>query len=622
VSITLTLIPIIALPVLALVGWWRVTRDTITGSIERALVAGIWTVLQFSGGLAVLGWVGVLSAPAALVSQSIITAAVWAISISTRPSIDHALGSSELAADTDVAPVSNTRRRILAGITALGTVTVLLLVARTVWYATLLPVDDSDGATYHLPILIEAIRTGQFGRPSSVWTFGWTSPKSADMAFLWLMLVRKIDLVLFGQVLFLPLAVVSTSALSVWAGVRRHVAGAFGATIIFIPIVVVQATTAYVDVASGAIFLAAVAATMLYRSRVLSGTFGTLTVFAAVGLAAGSKYSFLLPATFLLVVAFWPDIRDRRLSRAHAYGALILLVGAHWYIAPIIWYGNPMWPYAMPFLTDMFPNYLTTVDTVIRAELAAAPALASTPSVARPIIVWLETGPQYQMYTFDSRQSGLGPLWFVLWIPAIFGWMLIWIGEKRYRDLLLLGGVIALSFLVQTYTWWTRFTWWIAALGIVALGVVYERSPSWARIAIATLTVVGGIYVLSFTNVQGVWTAPTMERLMGDERPVLVSAGEAVAYAYSQEGEVIAIPGLAWASWNTYLRGHDFGNAIVVVPPGEGLRERLTASGATMIFNPNSPPTWADDSFAGLSSCLEEVTNDAAGPSIYRIDCP
>ena len=50
-SITLTLIPIIALPVLALVGWWRVTRDTITGSIERALVAGI---CKFATGLPVV----------------------------------------------------------------------------------------------------------------------------------------------------------------------------------------------------------------------------------------------------------------------------------------------------------------------------------------------------------------------------------------------------------------------------------------------------------------------------------------------------------------------------------------------------------------------------------------
>jgi len=614
---------IIALPILAVFGWWRVTTGVVTGGAERALVTGIWSVLQFSGGLAALGWIGVLSMPAALVSQGVLTAGVWAVSVRRGRPDSRTTEPPEQSDPLGEPPRSDMLRKVFLGIVALGVITAALLVARTIWYATLLPIDSSDGSTYHLPILIEALRTGQFGRPPSVWTFGWTSPKSADMAFLWLILGGNLDLVLFGQLLFLPLGIASTAVLAVWAGVRRRVAWMFGATILFIPIVVVQATTAYVDIAAGALFLAAIAATVLYRSGKLAGTFGVLTVFAAVGLAAGSKYSFLVAGAILLVVAFWPDLLHRRLTRAHALGVLVLLIGAHWYLAPIIWYGNPAWPYAMPYFTNLFPNHLDTVGAVVKRELAAAPALVDLPSFIRPLVVWVEAGPLYQTYTFDSRQSGLGPLWFILWIPAILAWSLIWIREKRYRNLLLIGGLIAVSFVIQTYPWWTRFTWWIAGLGILAAAVVYERSSPWIRTTIAGLIVAGGLYVLVFTNVQGAWTAPTVDRLMAGDDPVLVTAGEAVAYGHQQHDEIIAVPGLAWGSWNTYLLGHDFGNTLVIVRPGEDLEDRIRASGATMLFDPGWPIAWPVESLVSLETCLEEVgRNDVTDQAIYRIDCP
>jgi hypothetical protein len=621
VPAVLTTIAILILPILAAIGWWRLTSHTVAGGAERAVVAGIWTVLQFSGGLAILGWVGVLSAGAAISTQAIATAAVWIIPRRLNTSRDiEPVGEPQVStAETE----SIKRGRFLVGIVAVGGVVAALLVLRTIWYATLLPIDGADGSTYHLPILIEALNAGQFGRPPSVWTFGWTSPKSADMAFLWLMLGRNLDLVLLGQILFLPIGVAATAALAVWAGVRRRVAWAFSATILFIPIVVVQATTAYVDIASGALFLAAIAATALYRSRKLTGGFGMLTVFAAIGLAAGSKYSFLVPSAILFVVAFWPDLRCRRITKVHALGLLVLMIGAHWYVAPVVWFGNPAWPYGMPILADFFPNYLDTVDAVVQRELTAAPALVDLPAFIRPAVVWVEAGPLFQTYTFDSRQSGLGALWFILWIPAIFGWTLIWIKERRYRDLVFLGGIIGASFLLQTYPWWTRFTWWIAALGIIATAVVYERSAERVRIAIAIVTVIGGVYVLAFTNVQGMWHAATIERLINGEEPALVAAGEAVAYGYEQHEQIIAVPGLEWAYWNTYLRGRELNNDLIVVPPGDGLVDRIRASGATMLFDPGGPIAWPGESLAALERCLEEVTtNDETGPTIYRVACP
>ena len=616
----LTSMLLIALPVLAAAGWWRVVRGVVTGGAERVLATGIWTVLQFSGGLAALGWLGLLSMPAALLTQAALTISVWAISTLRKRPTEVALIPSDV---DDESGQSGAMSRVIVGIVVVGVVAAGVIIARTLWYAALLPIDSADGSTYHLPILIDALRTGRFGRPESVWTFGWTSPKAADMAFLWLMLGNRLDLVLMGQILFLPLGVAATAALAVWAGVRRKAAWFFGGMIVFVPIVVVQATTAYVDIAGGALFLAAIATTVLYRSGKLHGTFGILTVFAAVGLAAGAKYSFLVPGAILLIVAFWPDLRRWNVTKAHAFGVLVLLVGSHWYLAPLIWYGNPSWPYEMPFLSGLFPNYLTTVDAIVQNELSAAPSLEKLPSLLRPLLVWIEAGPDAYMYTMDSRQSGLGPLWFILWLPAILAWALMWMRTGRRRDLLMIGAIFAVSFVIQTYAWWTRFTWWIVALGIIATAVVYERSAAWVRAGIATLVVLGGIYVLAFTNVQGAWTAPTMDRLLAGDDPVAVTAGDAVAYAHRLENEIIAVPGLAWGSWNTYLLGADFSNTLVIVPPGEDLLDRIRASGATILFDPGWPVAWPEENLEDLDPCLQELSrNHDPDQSLHRIDCP
>lgn len=601
-----------------------VVQPRVAGSAARATTTGIWLTLQFSGGLALLGWVGVLSVPAALALQTALTAAVvtwgWVGHRRTAPPSSSPDPEGTVAPD-DPSETSWTRR-LLITLLVIGAVAGALIALRTIWYATLIPIDGSDGSTYHLPALIEALNAGRFGRPSSVTIYGWTSPKAVDMVFLWLMLGRNLDFVLFGQIVFLPIAIASTAAISVWAGASNRVGWAFGSLILFIPIVVVQATTAYVDVAAGALFLAALAAMLLYRSGTLRGAFGVLSVFAAVGLAAGSKYSLLVPAALVLVVAFWPDLRHRTLTRAHLLGVGVLLVGAHWYLAPIVWYGNPAWPYAMPLLPDVFGSHVESVSRVVDAELGAAPALADAVAPLRPILVWVEKGPLYETYTFDSRQSGLGPLWFVVWLPAIAAFVVLWLRDRRYRDLWLFGGVVAIAFVTQTYSWWTRFTWWIAVLGIVATAVIFQRSRQWTRIAIAALLVGGGVYVLAFTNVQGIWTAPTISRLLEGQPKVLVSAGEAVAYGHSLDGEVIAVPAIAWGSWNTYLRGHDFTNSIVVVPPGEGLEQRLRAAGATMIFDPASPAGWSDGTLDELGTCVELVRRgDGTDASIYRFVC-
>jgi hypothetical protein len=93
-------------------------------------------------------------------------------------------------------------------------------------------------------------------------------------------------------------------------------------------------------------------------------------------------------------------------------------------------------------------------------------------------------------YSYEERSGGLGPLW--SWL----GWPLLAVAGvaavRRRPDLVasvLLPATVA--FAALPYRWWSRFTIYLAALGVVAIVAVFERlRRKLARRALATAVVV------------------------------------------------------------------------------------------------------------------------------------
>jgi hypothetical protein len=598
---------LLGLPVVAGFGWWRLFPGMIP--INRTLLASFWTFVQLSGGLAILGWIGWLNPAVAVLTQVAMTVVVWVFAL-RMPKLE--------TPPTDEPTPSPDRWALIA----VGVIAGLILI-RTLGYALVLPIDGSDGASYHLPSVIEALDNGDFRPDASTLTLAQAGPRSVDMLYLWLILGRGLDLVLFGQLLTLPIAVAAVASLAKMARIRDRLAWAAGLSVLFIPVVIAQLTVAYVDVGSGALLLAAVALTLLHLRDDLPRPWGVISALAAIGFAAGAKYSLVLPAALLFLWLLGFDGWRRRLAWAHLAGVVVFLLGVGWYISALVEFGNPTYPVEPPVLQGLFAESEWSVEEVVALELDYTPRLKETPAPLRPLLAWSEPGTGFYIYSYDSRLAGLGPLWPVIWAPAIGIWLIAALIRRSWRLPLLLGVIFLGFFAIQTYPWWTRFTWWLTALGMVAAAWVWQEGPSWLRRGIGVLYLGGALFVLLFTSVQGFWTADRVTALLEGEDQIVQDAGPALAAAYRTDGETIAVPGLAWGSWNTYLRGADFENEVVVVPAGttKELVEGLIQSGATMAFQPADGPWWPLDALYG-SDCVEEVEHDGVREQIlFRVTC-
>ena len=597
---------LVGLPFLAALGWWRLLPGV--ESINRALLAAFWAFAQVSGGMAVLGWLGLLTPTVAVLSQLAVTVAVWGFALRARrpdPPVEERLPASD--------------RWVL---TAIGLIAGVILL-RTLVYAFVLPIDGSDGASYHLPSVIEALDNGDFRPDPSTVSLAQAGPRNVDMLYLWLILGRSLDLVLLGQILIVPLAVAAVAALARMAGVRNGLAWAAGISVLFIPVVIAQLSVGYVDVGAGGLLLAAIALTVLHMRGKLPGAWGATAALAAIGFAAGAKYSLVFPAAILILLVIGLDVWRRRLGWGHLAGFGLFLLGIGWYLSAIVEFGNPTYPYDPPVLEAVFTSTGWTVEEIVAVELDYTPQLKEVPSFLRPVLAWAEPGIGFYMYSYDSRLAGLGPLWPIIWLPAMAAWLLAAATRRAWKLPLLLAALFVGFFVVQTYPWWTRFTWWLAALGMVGAAWVWQEGPGWLRKVMGPIYLGGAIFVLLFTSVQGFWTADRVTALLDGEDPIVQDSGPAIAAAYRTDGETIAVPGLAWGSWNTYLRGHNFGNEVVVVHAGttEELIEGLADTGATMAFQPADGPWWPVEALYS-TDCIEEVEHDGIREQIlFRVTC-
>ena len=195
-------------------------------------------------------------------------------------------------------------------------------------------------------------------------------PFTWNMLYLWMMASGSIAA---AKVFHWLCAVLLCAAVGVFA--LRHLSDgrrcapiaalALGST----PLVVWEATTAYVDLATALFTWLSVHALVNAASDVeqgragWSGSLRWLVVSAvAMGFALGTKMTCLvfLALGFVGIVAWHPIVRRRwvRESLAHAIGwaAIALAVGSVWYIKTWIWTGNPVYPFFWSVFGGKFWN--------------------------------------------------------------------------------------------------------------------------------------------------------------------------------------------------------------------------------------------------------------------------
>lgn len=245
-----------------------------------------------------------------------------------------------------------------------GLLAASLIAGARLLLAWVVPPDGWDSLGYHLPIVLQWVRQGNFdlaGVMGAQRYFAW----NGELASTWLALLSgNLVYAKIVQVLSLPLLAAAGSVLG------RRLAGLRWAwpcavALPALPIVLIQSGMAYVDALYAAFWLAAAAAAL---GLARSGRSIHLWAFAlAFGLALGTKSTiyFLAPLLLPLAAALIKAPRRPKRILAQTAGCLLLvaLAGAGAYIRNAILTGNPIFPYSLTVAgVPVFKGIMSSTD--------------------------------------------------------------------------------------------------------------------------------------------------------------------------------------------------------------------------------------------------------------------
>jgi hypothetical protein len=561
------------------------------GRLEAALSVGVLALGLVVVDALVLGAGGGLARwplLAAALGQFALAAAVTLPSRSCRARLAGLPAALTAAGRDGVAALR--RAPLAAALVLLAT----MVAIRQTFAGLVLGVQDYDGLTYHLSMVMNWVRTGRVGVQIPENPFGNAYPGNLELHAAWTMAIQGSDL--FTAVAQVPFALVlalATIAIGRRCGLSVSWAAAGGALVLLAPVVSNQLAMIYNDVAGAGAFAAGLhlLATALERTVRRSGLL--LIAGAGLGLAAGVKTSFAAGSVVALVVTAGALLlgrarRPRRLRSALAgvglAGAALAVLGLPFYLRDLLLFGNPLAPFAM----SIGPLHLPGVLDLQRVTVipSTPPELADRPALILPRI-WFG----YQTATPYWRvQQNFGWQWVFLQAPALLVWA-AWLPVGRLLrrgpvrgelyHLVLLAPIAALIAANPT-PWIFRYILIVlvpaAVAGCLALqslgdlaGPIADavRWPT-GRAAIRRMALGAAVGVLAGATLYAA-AAPSLRAWthfrsghLGASAQRTVSVAELVRAAYGA-GPSLRVADQQGASWAQDLPA---GSRIGVVPPG------------------------------------------------------
>jgi hypothetical protein len=362
-----------------------------------------------------------------------------------------------------------------------------------------------DALWYHLPIAGYIMQSGaiqEIPNNSFIEQFINIFPKNIELFFIWNIIFLKNDIITdLSQLLFTIAGVLAIYSIAVKLNIKERAAIYSSLLFFFTPIVILQSTTNYVDVAVSVLFLVALNFLMDdmpckdgFETRPYEGDAGgtcfqkrnITTVMAGLtaGILLGSKGSGPLFIALLSAVVIIREFPGR--SNACESGLLrwkkmatktfqlyffyffipVLFMGGYWYIKNWIIYGNPVYPMEISILNN------TIFKGLYQGIIEPAPEIINKlHPFTRPLYVWLD---KVEYYLYDSRLGGFGPIWFILFLPSIVLSFVYALMKRRYRFILLLI-IVASAFLMYPRNWNPRYVIFIIGLGALSFGLVFDK---------------------------------------------------------------------------------------------------------------------------------------------------
>lgn len=376
-----------------------------------------------------------------------------------------------------------------------------ILLSWVVFLGLIFPVADWDGLAYHMTYVANVIQSSSIhDLPTDIaWLTGY--PKGAEMLQLWTVILAGNEI--FADLMQVPFVIAGIYALytiSINLGIKSEVAKFNALLFLFTPFIVNQMITTYVDTMLISAFFIAIA----IITKKSFNRHDYLLIGIVFGLLLSIKSSGALLVAVLAPYVIWSMYKGsskpgfKNFNFQNIVSLIVpMTIGAYWYIKNWVLYGSPLYPFGISvggyqiFNGESYNSYLT-------------PYVNSLPNLptnygAR---IWQSWTEQYNwfgcLYNYDSMQAGLGPIWFILLLPASFVGLLIVIKKRKYNILYFYIAILT-AFLLYPFNFNPRYSGFIILLGIIGLGLVMQMANTKIKSLIKMLAIVLSIIVMFST---------------------------------------------------------------------------------------------------------------------------
>jgi hypothetical protein len=314
-----------------------------------------------------------------------------------------------------------------------------------------------------------------YDHPTSLaWLNGY--PKGGEFLGLWSVVLLRSDVL--ADMVQIPFAIFGIYALysvAVSLGAKKDHARFAALLFLFVPVVINQLKTTYVDVMLVTLFFGGLALLLAKKLNkfdyVLLGiVFSLLLSMKSTGALFIAGLSLLLLYRLLHTGAVHKDGWLKKLLLPFVYIIPPMFFGLYWYIKNLVVYGSPIYPFGFKFLGhSIFPG---KTFQEFAADAVNQSTILPHGCFNRIWFVWTEQKDWFGcMYNYDTNYAGLGPIWFVLLMPAILVTLYLAIRKKSW----LLMGVSAIFwglFAIYPINYYSRYTLFVVGAGIYSLAIV------------------------------------------------------------------------------------------------------------------------------------------------------
>lgn len=361
-------------------------------------------------------------------------------------------------------------------------------VCRILFVGFLFPSYSWDALYYHLPMVGQIMQSGAIQEhtiPSLIQPFINIFSKNINLFFVWNIIFLKSDVIVdLSQLVFILFGVLSVYSMAVKLKINEKYAVYAALLFFFTPVLMFQAGINYVDGAVSTLFLMAVNFLMYddpeRNPRPVSvGKAPVVFSGLATGILLGSKAT---GPVFIPVIVTAVIIREI-IKHAGASGEKgyslsdglkrylvyflgpIFFTGGYWYMRNWILHGNPVYYMDVSIFNVMIFKGLKSDWVEPNPHI-----IDQLNYLTRLVHVWLE---RVGYYMYDSRFSGFGAIWFILFLPGIF-FSLVYAAIKKKYNYLFISAVLIVTFLIHPRNWTTRYVIFIVGLGALSFGFVLD----------------------------------------------------------------------------------------------------------------------------------------------------